>query len=211
MEEILNTVVKAVPIPVTLKTRLGWSDEHKNISTIAKIAEQAGVAALAIHGRTRTQMYNGEAQYDLITKIKQSVNLPIWANGDITSPQKAIQVLQQTDADGIMIGRGAQGQPWLFADIQYFLQHHELPEKMRFQAACDVILAHLAAMHDFYGDVGGVRIARKHIGWYLARVPHSADFRKQFNQIDNPNAQLDKLSAFLQTYSSEYEFWWRDY
>lgn len=211
VEEILNTVAKAVPIPVTLKTRLGWNDEHKNISTIAKIAEQAGIAALAIHGRTRTQMYNGEAQYDLIAEIKQSVNLPIWANGDITSPQKAVQVLQQTGADGIMIGRGAQGQPWLFADIQYFLQHHELPKKMRFQAACDVILAHLAAMHDFYGDVGGVRIARKHIGWYLAHVPHSADFRKQFNQIDNPNAQLDKLSAFLQTYSSEYEFWWRDY
>lgn len=211
VEQILNTVVQAVSIPVTLKTRLGWNAENKNILTIAKMAEQAGIAALSIHGRTREQMYHGDAEYDLIADVKQSVTIPVWVNGDITSPQKAAQVLQQTGADGVMIGRGAQGQPWLFADVRYYLQTGQLPEPISFQAACQVILAHLAAMHAFYGEVGGVRMARKHIGWYLARLPDGRDFCKQFNQINYAVEQSDKLAAFLHRHSAEYEFWWRDY
>lgn len=211
VNEILNAVVQAVDVPVTLKTRLGWDDEHKNIMTIAKMAEQAGIAALAIHGRTRTQMYKGEAKYDLIRQVKQELAIPVWANGDITSPQKAAQVLAETGADGILMGRGAQGNPWLFADVKYYLENNQLPEPLPFQAACDTILAHLRAMHDFYGEVGGVRIARKHIGWYLANLPDGENCRKQINQIDNAAQQFDTLAAFLQQQSRQFEFWQRDY
>lgn len=211
VDNILNAVVQAVDVPVTLKTRLGWDDDHKNILTVAKMAENAGIAALAIHGRTRTQMYNGVATYDLIQQVKQQIALPIWANGDITSPQKAAAVFTQTGADGVMIGRGAQGNPWLFGDIRHFLDTGELPPPLPFQAASELVLAHLLAMHDFYGEVGGVRIARKHIGWYIARLPESEIFRKQINKIETPTQQFDMLAEFLQQQSLQHEFWLRDY
>lgn len=211
VDEILNAVVQAVDVPVTLKTRLGWDDDHKNILTIAQMAENAGIAALAIHGRTRTQMYKGNAEYSLIQQVKQHIALPIWANGDITSPQKAADVFAQTQADGVMIGRGAQGNPWLFGDIRHFLATGNLPPPLPFQAACEVILAHLLAMHAFYGEVGGVRIARKHIAWYTARLPENEIFRKQINAIDSPTQQFDVLAAFLQQQSLRHEFWLRDY
>lgn len=211
VDDILNAVVQAVDVPVTLKTRLGWDDEHKNIMTIAKMAERAGITALAIHGRTRTQMYKGEAQYDLIRQVKQELTIPVWANGDITSPQKAAQVLADTGADGILIGRGAQGNPWLFGDVKHYLATGNLPPALPFQAACDTILAHLRAMHDFYGEVGGVRIARKHIGWYLANLPDGEDCRKQINKIDHANQQFDTLAEFLRQQSEQHEFWQRDY
>lgn len=211
VEDILNTVVRAVPIPVTLKTRLGWDDEHKNILTIAKMAEQAGITALAIHGRTRTQMYTGSAQYDLIAQVKQSISLPIWANGDITTPQKAVHVLEQTGVDGIMIGRGAQGQPWLFQDIRFFMENKQLPPPMPFAFAQEIALNHLKQIHDFYGEIGGVRIARKHLAWYIARLPESQNFRKHLNTIESASQQYDAFAQFLEQKAQEHEFWFRDY
>ena len=209
VNDILHAVVKAVDVPVTLKTRLGWDDEHRNILTIAKMAEDAGISALAIHGRTRTQMYRGNAEYDLIAQVKQTVKLPIWANGDITSPEKALAVLTQTGADGIMIGRGAQGRPWLFAEIRHFLNTGKYLPPMPFHTASETILAHLTAMHQFYGEVGGVRIARKHIGWYLAYIPESDEFRKQFNHINDAHQQFDVLAQFLEQCAQQYPFWLR--
>ena len=156
-------------------------------------------------------MYRGQAQYELIAAVKQQSRLPIWANGDITSPQKAAAVLAQTGADAIMIGRGAQGQPWLFADIQHYLQHGTLPPPMPFQAASATILRHLAAMHHFYGDNAGTRIARKHIGWYLARIPNSQTARQHLNQINHASEQYDYLADYLTAQAQQYEYWQRDY
>ncbi|MDO4434691.1 MAG: tRNA dihydrouridine synthase DusB [Alysiella sp.] len=210
VEKILNAVVSAVDVPVTLKTRLGWCNENKNILTIAHMAEQAGIAALAIHGRTREQMYRGEASYDLIAQVKQEVNLPIWVNGDITSPQKAAAVLAQTGADGVMIGRGAQGQPWLFTDIGHYLQLGYLPEPMNFQAASETVLSHLTAIYAFYGE-HGVKIARKHIGWYLQRLPESENVRQAANACTNTAEQYRLLAAFFRQQADKMAFWVRDY
>ncbi len=196
--EILNAVVKAVNVPVTLKTRLGWHDEHKNILTVARMAEEAGIAAIAIHGRTRTQMYQGEASYDLIAEAKSRLNIPVWVNGDITSPQKAQAVLAQTGADGIMIGRGAQGQPWLFRDISYFAEHGCLPEPLSVAQCGETALRHIGAMHEFYGERDGVRIARKHIGWYIAALPDGETARREINHMESAAEQYDALAAFLE-------------
>ncbi|MDO4227717.1 tRNA dihydrouridine synthase DusB [Neisseria sp.] len=196
--EILNAVVKAVNVPVTLKTRLGWHDEHKNILTVARMAEEAGIAAIAIHGRTRTQMYQGEASYDLIAEAKSRLNIPVWVNGDITSPQKAQAVLAQTGADGIMIGRGAQGQPWLFRDISYFAEHGRLPEPLSVAQCGETALRHIGAMHEFYGERDGVRIARKHIGWYIAELPDGETVRREINRMESAAEQYDALAAFLE-------------
>ncbi len=196
--EILNAVVKAVNVPVTLKTRLGWHDEHKNILTVARMAEEAGIAAIAIHGRTRTQMYRGEASYDLIAEAKSRLNIPVWVNGDITSPQKAQAVLAQTGADGIMIGRGAQGQPWLFRDISYFAEHGCLPEPLSVAQCGETALRHIGAMHEFYGERDGVRIARKHIGWYIAALPDGETARREINRMESAAEQYDALAAFLE-------------
>ena len=147
--EILHAVVQAVNVPVTLKTRLGWHDDHQNLLTVAKIAEDAGIAALAVHGRTRTQMYRGEARYELIAEAKSCLKIPLWVNGDITSPQKAAEVLRQTGADGVMIGRGAQGQPWLFRDLKHFAEHGTLPEALPLKQCSDTVLAHIRACTNF--------------------------------------------------------------
>ena len=211
VNDILNAVVQAVDVPVTLKTRLGWDDEHLNIPTVAQMAQDAGIAALTIHGRTRTQLYRGEAKYDLISQIKQQINIPVWANGDIISPQKAAQVLAQTHADAIVLGRAAQGQPWLFADIQHYLQFGQLPPPMRFQTAADIATQHIASIHQFYGENLGHRIARKHIGWYLARLPESDTIRKKINQINHASQQLDELVKFFKQREKQHEFWFRDY
>ena len=143
VEAILKAVVAAVDVPVTLKTRLGWDENHKNLPRIAQMAEQAGIAALAVHGRTRSQMYRGQAEYALIAEVKRRTSLPLWVNGDITSPQKAAAVLAQTGADGVMVGRAAQGQPWLFADIRHYLTHGSLPPPQAFQAAAATALEHI--------------------------------------------------------------------
>lgn len=205
--QILRAVVAAVNVPVTLKTRLGWNDENLNIGTIARLAEDAGIAALAIHGRTRTQMYRGEARYDLIAEVKRHLRIPLWVNGDITSPQKATAVWRQTAADGVMIGRAAQGQPWLFRDLAHYRKYGRLPEALSIAEHADIVLRHTAAMHDFYGAFTGVRVARKHIGWYVAPLPGGTAFRQQVNRLDAAAAQYDALAAFLQTQAQRLNAW----
>ncbi|MDO5639583.1 MAG: tRNA dihydrouridine synthase DusB [Neisseria sp.] len=204
---ILNAVVKAVDVPVTLKTRLGWHDEHKNILTVAKMAEEAGIAALAIHGRTRTQMYKGAASYELIAEVKSRINLPLWANGDITSPQKGVAVLAQTGADGVMVGRGAQGQPWLFRDLKHYLATGELPAPPGLAECSATMLRHLQAMHEFYGGLAGMRIARKHIGWYLDPLPGGESARREINRLDSAAAQYDAVAAFLEKLPQAADGW----
>lgn len=209
VEAILRAVVKAAGVPVTLKTRLGWDDNHKNIATVARMAEDAGIAALAVHGRTRTQMYKGEAEYELIGRIKQQIGIPLWVNGDIASPRKAAEVLRQTGADGVMIGRGAQGRPWLFADVRHYLETGRMPAPRAFQEAAGTMLGHLRAMYDFYGDSAGMRIARKHIGWYTACLPGGEAFRREANLIDSAAGQYEAAARFLE--NQELAHWPADY
>ncbi|WP_371687928.1 tRNA dihydrouridine synthase DusB [Snodgrassella alvi] len=207
VEAILQAVVNAVDVPVTLKTRLGWDDEHRNILTIAHLAQEAGIAALAVHGRTRTQMYCGEASYDLIAQVRRQINLPLWVNGDITSPQKALKVWQQTEADGVMVGRAAQGQPWLFRDLVHYYQHGCLPPSLTVAEHAQVIVGHIVAMHQFYGDITGVRIARKHIGWYVAALPQGEHFRKQVNSVNDAKIQLQLINDFLDRQVAQLSVW----
>lgn len=196
--QILEAVVAAVDIPVTLKTRTGWDTEHKNALTIARIAEQSGIAALAIHGRTRTCAYRGEAEYDTIASVKQALSIPVLANGDITSPEKAKQVLEYTGVDGLLIGRAAQGRPWIFEEIGHYLTTGEhLPAKSLDQVR-EIVLAHLSALHLFYGEVMGPRIARKHLGWYLQTDPRHKTFRSEFNRVEAPDQQLAMVEAYFQ-------------
>jgi tRNA-dihydrouridine synthase B len=166
VREILEAVVKSVSVPVTLKMRTGWDAEHRNGIAIARMAEAIGVQALAIHGRTRACMYQGDAEYETIRAIKQSVRIPIFANGDIDSPHKAKSVLEQTGADGLMMGRSAQGRPWIFREIEAYLKTGlQLPEPSIAEVR-DIMRAHLRDLHAFYGEEAGVRVARKHIKWY---------------------------------------------
>ncbi|MCV2502719.1 MAG: tRNA dihydrouridine synthase DusB [Neisseriaceae bacterium] len=195
--EILDSVVSAVNIPVTLKTRLGWNDDNLNVLTIAKIAQEKGISAIAIHGRSRTQMYRGEAKYDLIKEVKKEVSIPVWVNGDITTPQKAIEVLAYTGADGVMIGRGAQGQPWLFQEIRLFMEEGRkiiLP----FDLISRTIKRHLSDIYAFYGDNYGHKIARKHIGWYLKNLTNDRAIKNQLFTLDNSSQQFDMLCQILQ-------------
>jgi tRNA-dihydrouridine synthase B len=193
VQAILEEVVSAVDIPVTLKIRTGWDTDNKNALTIAKMAEACGIQALAIHGRTRSCAYKGLAEYNTIANVKQHLSIPVFANGDIDSPEKALEVLNYTQADGLLIGRAAQGAPWIFDDIQYYLEHgtKRLPKTLT--EIEQIILSHLQNLHAFYGDKMGHRIARKHIGWYLkANVSHT-DFIKEFNRIESPEAQISAI------------------
>lgn len=193
--EILHKVVSAVDVPVTLKTRIGWAKDQKNGVTIARIAEDAGITALAIHGRTRACGYTGEVDYQTIADIKQSVDIPVMANGDIDSPQKAKEVLSITGADGLLIGRAAQGRPWIFKEINHFLNTGELLKAPSGEEIMTLLLDHLKALHAFYGDFMGPRIARKHVGWYLKTQPDSSDFRKEFNRLETADSQLEAIQA----------------
>ena len=194
---ILQAVVAAVDVPVTLKIRTGWDRANKNGLTVAKIAEQCGISALAVHGRTRADLYTGEAEYDTIAAIKQAVTLPVFANGDIDSPQKARQVLDATGADGLLIGRAAQGRPWIFREIDHYLATGtQLPAPSLLEVE-GILLEHLAALHTFYGEVMGVRIARKHVGWYLATLPGAREFRAQFNRLESTDAQCANVRQFF--------------
>ncbi|MCL7461910.1 tRNA dihydrouridine synthase DusB [Pseudomonas sp. NW5] len=198
--QILDAVVAAVDVPVTLKIRTGWDRDNKNGVRIARIAEQAGIAALSVHGRTRADLYTGEAEYQTIAAIREAVSLPLFANGDIDSPEKARAVLEATGADAVMIGRAAQGRPWIFREINHYLatgQHLPPPSADERQS---ILLEHLAALHAFYGAEQGVRIARKHVGWYLATLAGARDFRSHFNQLDCPDAQRQAVCAFLATH-----------
>ena len=194
---LLEAVVGAVNVPVTLKIRTGWDKQNRNAIRIARIAEAAGIQALAIHGRTRACAYTGEAEYDTIAAVKASVNIPIIANGDITTPEKAKFVLEHTGADAVMIGRAAQGRPWLFREIEYFLKtgtHLPAPETGEIHR---VLLAHVLELYDFYGEHTGLRVARKHISWYTKGLAGSAQFRHKMNQLENPTEQLAAVDDFF--------------
>nr|WP_277602589.1 tRNA dihydrouridine synthase DusB [Parahaliea mediterranea] len=196
--DILRAVVAAVPVPVTLKIRTGSNPDRRNGLSIARIAEDAGIRALAVHGRTRACAFKGEVEYDTIAAIANAVDIPVLANGDIDSPQKAAAVLAHTGAAGVMIGRAAQGRPWLCGQIAAWLERGEHLAAPDLPAQRAIIRGHLAALHDFYGDFMGVRIARKHVGWYLQQHPDFASHRKAFNALTSPEAQhhyLDKLFA----------------
>ncbi|MFZ2288565.1 MAG: tRNA dihydrouridine synthase DusB [Halopseudomonas yangmingensis] len=195
--QILEAVVSAVDIPVTLKIRTGWSRDQRNGIRIARIAEQSGIQALAVHGRTRADLYRGQAEYDTIAEIRQAIRIPLFANGDIDSPEKARAVLEHTGADAVMIGRGAQGRPWLFAQINHYLEHGRLLADPSMEQRRQIMLDHLLALHDFHGEHMGVRIARKHIGWYLQYLPDCTDFRSRFNRLETPQAQHESIVALF--------------
>ena len=187
---IVKAVVDAVDIPVTLKIRTGWDRQNKNALTIAKIAEDAGIAALAVHGRTRADKYEGEAEYDTIAAVKASVRIPVLANGDVVTPQQAKHVLDVTGADAVMVGRGAQGRPWIFREIAHYLATGEhLPEPTPAEV-CEILLHHLEHLYAFYGELQGVRIARKHLGWYAKDRAENTAFRGVVNRAENALEQL---------------------
>jgi len=187
---ILTAVVQAVDVPVTLKIRTGWNADNRNAAAIARIAQDAGIAALAVHGRTRDQQYTGSAEYDTIAAIKAMLQIPVFANGDIDSPQKAAQVLARTGCDAVMVGRAAQGRPWIFREIAHFLATGELLPEPSLQEVRDVLLGHLQQLHEFYGEPAGVRIARKHLGWYAKDRPENAAFRAVVNRAETATAQI---------------------
>ncbi|HEY3519490.1 MAG TPA: tRNA dihydrouridine synthase DusB [Rhodanobacteraceae bacterium] len=187
---ICTAVVQAVDVPVTLKIRTGWDREHRNALNIARIAEDCGIAALAVHGRTRADKYEGVAEYDTIAAVKASVAIPVIANGDIDAPQKARFVLGYTQADAVMIGRPAQGRPWIFREVAHYLSTGEsLPEPEPGEVR-DILLWHLHALYAFYGEPMGVRIARKHLGWYAKDRPENAAFRSVVNRAETAHEQL---------------------
>jgi tRNA-dihydrouridine synthase B len=187
---IVGAVVAAVSVPVTLKIRTGWDHANRNGVRVARIAEDAGVRALAVHGRTRDMLYAGAAEYETIAAIKQAVRIPVIANGDVTSPQKAREVLAATGADALMIGRAAQGRPWIFREIAHFLATGELMPAPAVAVVRDTLLEHVSALHEFYGDAAGVRIARKHLAWYAKDRPENAAFRAVVNRADTAEEQL---------------------
>ncbi len=195
--EILHSVVSAVDVPVTLKIRTGWDRQNKNGVTVARIAEDAGIQALAVHGRTRADLYTGEAEYDTIAAIKQAVSIPVFANGDIDSPRKARDVLAHTGADALLIGRAAQGRPWIFREIVHFLETGEPLPAPQLGEVEQILLEHLSALHAFYGEHMGIRIARKHVGWYLASLPGARDFRGQFNRLESMDEQCANVRQFF--------------
>lgn len=197
VREILEAVVNSVSVPVTLKIRTGWSQDQKNGLVIAKMAEDIGIQALAIHGRTRECKFQGQAEYDTIAEIKHHLRIPIFANGDINDAQSAKFVKDYTKADGIMIGRAAQGRPWIFREINHYLQTNELLAPPPLSEVRQLVINHVNALHQFYGDYLGVRIARKHVGWYLQTLADKTQFRSVFNRIDNTQEQLDKLEEFF--------------
>ncbi|THF64416.1 tRNA dihydrouridine synthase DusB [Pseudothauera rhizosphaerae] len=201
---ILDAVVAAVPeTPVTLKFRTGWNRDNRNAPAIARIAEEAGVRAIAIHGRTRADQYMGQAEYDTIAHVKTLVNIPVIANGDIDSPQKARHVLDHTGADGVMIGRAAQGRPWIFREIEHYLTTGELLAPPLVSEIHQVCREHLADLYAFYGEETGVKIARKHISWYTKGLVGSAAFRRAMNQLPDIDVQLDAVDEFFGRLAAE--------
>ena len=186
---ILDAVVNAVQIPVTLKIRTGINPLKRNAIKIARIAEQCGIAALSIHGRTRACAFRGEAEYQSIVDVKNVISIPVIANGDIDSPQKAAEVLAQTGADGLMIGRAAQGNPWIFRDIEQYLLTGQVPPAPSREEVKNTLLTHLEGLYEFYGEIQGVRVARKHLGWYCKPLPGGLSLWKRINKIESAKQQ----------------------
>jgi len=199
--EILSTTVAAVSVPVTLKIRTGWDRDHRNAVYIAKLAEDCGVAALAVHGRTRADHYQGEAEYDTIAAVKAAVRIPVFANGDIDTPDKAVAVLAATGCDGVMIGRAAQGRPWIFREVNARLAGEPPPPAPVPAEVRDIMLTHFAALYALYGEDAGVRVARKHLGWYLAAAGHNGPegeaFRRRWVTLATPQEQAHEVAAFF--------------
>jgi tRNA-dihydrouridine synthase B len=198
VKRILDAVVNAVDVPVTLKIRTGWDTENRNAIEIARIAQASGIAALTVHGRTRACKFEGQAEYGTIRQVKQAVSIPVIANGDIDSAEKAQFVLDITGADALMIGRAAQGNPWLFKEIDAFINHKIIIQKPTVTEIYGTLVGHLEKLYSFYGDVTGVRIARKHISWYFKHLDFiSQDLRSKINQATQPNQQMVLIqSAF---------------
>ena len=188
--QILAATVKAVDVPVTLKIRTGWCPDSRNAIAIARIAEDCGIQSLAVHGRTRQDFYTGLAEYDTIAAVKQALKIPVVANGDISDPVKAKFVLEYTKADALMIGRAAQGRPWIFRHIQHYLQTGELLSEPPVSFIAETLISHLHQLHEFYGELQGVRIARKHLGWYSAAQENAVEFRTRVNKAETAHEQL---------------------
>jgi tRNA-dihydrouridine synthase B len=194
---ILTAVVDAVDVPVTLKIRTGWDPEHRNAVRVARIAADAGIAALSVHGRTRACGFVGAVEYDTIAEVKRAVSIPVTANGDIDSPAKAREVLDRTGADAIMIGRAAQGRPWIFREIRHYLELGELPPPLQVEEIRRVVLDHLEEHYAFYGEAAGVRIARKHLGWYACELVGGEAFRQEVNRLETSAAQIAAVNRFF--------------
>jgi tRNA-dihydrouridine synthase B len=201
---IVKAVVDAVDVPVTLKIRTGWDRQHKNALTIARIAEDSGITALAVHGRTREDKYEGEAEYDTIAAVKAAVRIPVLANGDIVTPKQAKHVLEVTGADAVMVGRGAQGRPWIFREISHYLATGELLPEPSPAGVSEILLGHLEHLYAFYGEHAGVRIARKHLGWYAKDRPENGAFRDVVNRAENADDQLRLTRDYFEALQGEW-------
>lgn len=197
--QILESVVKAVTVPVTLKIRTGSDKQHRNALTIARIAEQSGIRMLSVHGRTRACAFTGEAEHETVAAIKAAVNIPVVANGDINSSQQAANILKQTGVDGIMIGRAAQGNPWIFRQISHYLATGELQSAPTDTEICTTLIRHLENLYGFYGEYRGVRIARKHIGWYCKQQQGANIFRARVNSVKSAREQLEAVRNYFAT------------
>jgi tRNA-dihydrouridine synthase B len=197
VEQIVKSVVDAVDVPVTLKIRTGWCENSRNGVEIAKIAEHNGIQSLAVHGRTRSDFYKGNAEYETIKAIKKAISIPVVANGDITSAQKAADVLNFTGADAVMIGRGAQGRPWIFREINHFLETGQHLDEPSLDEVRSILLGHVKELHQFYGDFMGVRIARKHVSWYMQTHEQGKAFRSSFNALGSSSEQLEALNVYF--------------
>lgn len=197
VKQILDAVVAAVDVPVTLKIRTGWSPDARNGVEVARIAEDAGIQLLSVHGRTRECRFMGEVEYDTIAAIKQSISIPVIANGDITSPEKAQRVLAYTGADGVMIGRAAQGNPWIFEQINQYLTTGLLQSPKPLPEVRHILLAHIQQLYELYGEFKGVLFARKHAGWYTSLLPNADAFKQVFNKLSSPEQQLQSVEAYF--------------
>lgn len=205
VSQILKAVVGAVDVPVTLKIRTGWDKQNRNAVAVAKMAEDIGVQALAMHGRTRACLYNGDAEYDTIAAVKQAIKIPLIANGDITTPEKAKHVLDYTKADAVMIGRAAQGRPWIFREIEHYLATGEHMLAPTVDEIHQVMLEHLNDLYQFYGDLTGMRVARKHISWYTKGLAGSAAFRHNMNTLQTIELQLNAINEFFAEQKARHE------
>ncbi len=201
--EILQAVTNAVNLPVTLKIRTGWCKNTRNALQIAHIAEQTGVSALTVHGRTRACRFDGEAEYETIAEVKQKVSLPVIANGDINSAIKARFVLDYTGANALMIGRAAKGHPWIFAEIDHYIKTGSKKKPLSIKAFKELVSSHLNELHLFYGEFLGVRIARKHLGWYFSHLESGVQYRSEFNKLGTVQEQTDYLNRLFQKFNND--------